>query len=115
MMSFPDQNGMTSAERSAIVNRTHRVVRERARSIQANRTQMRGLLLPMLLCSTLMILLFGALWALLDQDDLIASELPASTHHFLVMLLWFVPVSGALIAMVWFRLSRDMADDEVPQ
>ena len=101
--SATKEDDMEPASRVAMVNRTHRVVRERARSIQTSRTQMRSLLLPMVLCSVLMILLFGALWALLDQEDLVASELPASTHHFLMMLLWFVPVSGALIAMVWFR------------
>ncbi len=105
-------NGMSAAARATLVNRTHRVVRARALTIQDNRARMRGLLLPLLLCSALMVLLFVALWMLLDGYDLVASDLPPSAHHYL-MLLWFVPVSGVLVALAWVRRSRAQADGEV--
>ncbi len=101
--------------RANAVNRTHRIVRQRAQEIQASRTTMRGLLLPMLLCSTLMLTLVFAVWMLLDQYDLVSSELPSSIHHFFLLLLWFLPVSAGLVAMVWFRRGRDHADAEAAQ
>jgi hypothetical protein len=107
--------GMSAAARASMVNRTHRVVRERARAMQANRTAMRGLLLPMLLCSALMITLLSALWMLLDQYDLVSSEMPESIHHFFLLLLWFLPVSAGLVAMAWLRRSRNPADTEAAQ
>ena len=41
--------GVAATANASVVNRTHRVVRERARVMQAQRSMMRGLLLPMLL------------------------------------------------------------------
>lgn len=98
---------MTPAARATLVNRTHRVVRERARSLEASRSRVRGLLLPVLLCSVPMVMFFAAIWALLDQYDLVFAELPASAHHWLLLLVWFVPVSCAMVAMVWLRRGRD--------
>ena len=101
--------------KSGMVNRTHRVVRERARALQANRSRMRGLMLPLLLCSSLMILLFAAFWLVLEQYELISSESIGATppsHHLFLLLLWFLPVSVALIAMVWFSRSRNHSDAE---
>ncbi len=108
--------GVSPPAASNRVNRTHRVVRERARAMQANRSRMRGLLLPLLLCSSLMILLFAAFWMVLEQYELISAEstqgASASSHHMFLLLLWFLPVSCALMAMVWFRRSRDQSDAE---
>lgn len=104
--------GVSSAARSGMVNRTHRVVRERARTMQANRSRMRGLLLPMVLCSTLMIFLFTAFWMVVEQYETAAAEASAHSHHFFMLLLWFLPVSVALVAMVWFRRSRNVSDSE---
>jgi cytochrome bd-type quinol oxidase subunit 2 len=90
-----------------VVNRTHRIVRARAQALQARRSEMRSLVVPLLLCAALTLMVLAALWMLLDQYDLAASELPDATHHFVMMLLWFVPVSGTLIAMVWSRRGRN--------
>ena len=100
------------AAKASMVNRTHRVVRARARSLQANRSRMRSLLLPMLVCSIFMILLFSAFWMVLEQYELLSSDTPAQSHHLFLLLLWFVPVSGALLAMVWFRRGRNQSDAE---
>ncbi len=108
----PNPFTLSAAARAGLVNRTHRVVRERARALQANRNTMRGLLLPMLLCSLLMVTLVIAVWMVLDQYDLVSSELPPSIHHFFLLLLWFLPVSAGLVAMVWFRRSRNHANAE---
>ncbi len=104
------QNGKNEAARTILVNRTHRIVRARAQTLEDQRAKMRSLILPLLLCSVLLLLLFAALWVLVDGYDLVASELPPSAHHFLMML-WFVPLSGALVASVWMRRSRAQADE----
>jgi uncharacterized membrane protein (DUF106 family) len=108
--------GISATAKSNMVNRTHRVVRERARTMQANRSRMRGLMLPLFLCSSIMILLFTAFWLVLEQYELVSSEstgaAPASSHHMFLLLLWFLPVSVALMGMVWFRRSRNQSDAE---
>jgi uncharacterized membrane protein (DUF106 family) len=108
--------GLNTTAKSSTVNRTHRVVRERARAMQANRSKMRGLLLPLLLCSSLMILLFAAFWMVVEQYEIVSSEAtgtaPGSSHHLVLLLLWFLPVSVALMAFVWFRRSRNHTDAE---
>jgi len=60
--------GVAATANASIVNRTHRVVRERARVMQTQRSMMRGLLLPMLLSSTLMLMLLFAVGSALAQD-----------------------------------------------
>jgi hypothetical protein len=108
--------GLNTSAKSSTVNRTHRVVRARASAMQANRSKMRGLLLPLLLCSSLMILLFAAFWMVVEQYEIVSSEatgsVPGSSHHLGLLLLWFLPVSLALMAFVWFRRSRNQTDAE---
>jgi predicted nucleic acid-binding Zn ribbon protein len=102
------------------VNRTHRVVRERARVLQEKRDRSRSLMIPLLLCSVLLILSVLAVWTGLYQYQ--GSEIEAvqsdvasladSNNHFMVVLLWFVPVSIALLITFWVRRSRNNSDDE---
>ncbi len=103
---------LNAAAKASMVNRTHRVVRQRAQTMRADRSRIRGLLLPLLVCSTVMILLFSAFWMVLEQYELLSSDTPAQSHHLFLLLLWFLPVSGALLAMVWFRRSRNHSDAE---
>lgn len=112
VLSRSSVSSLNTGAKASMVNRTHRVVRERARTMQANRQRNRGLMLPLLVCSTLMILLFSAFWVVLEQYELIASDTPTQSHHLFLLLLWFVPVSGSLLALVWFRLSRNSTDAE---
>jgi hypothetical protein len=104
--------GMNAAAKASMVNRTHRVVRERAKAMQANRSRNRGLLLPLVLCSTIMIFVFSAFWMVVEQYESLSSEPSAYSHHHFLLLLWFVPVSGGLLGMVWFRRSRNQSDAE---
>jgi hypothetical protein len=108
-----------AAARAGVVNRTHRVVRERAKVLQARRSRDRSLMAPLLLCSVLLALTVLAGWtglyqyqateAATDAASLAASD---TNNHFLVVLLWFVPVSVAVLATVWVRRSRNGADGE---
>jgi hypothetical protein len=112
--------GMPAVARSGVVNRTHRVVRERAKIMQEKRSRDRSLMLPLLLCSGLLLLTAFAVWSGLYQyqgaeavqADVAALAAAETTNHFLVVMLWFVPVSIALMVTVWVRRSRNNADDE---
>jgi H+/Cl- antiporter ClcA len=115
--------GMPAAARARVVNRTHRVVRERAKVMQEKRSRDRSLMLPLIVCSVLLILSAFAVWSGLYQyeaaeaaeavqADVVALATSDANNHALVVLLWFVPASVALLAMVWVRRSSTSADDE---
>ncbi len=110
------------AARSGVVNRTHRVVRERAKVMQEKRNRDRSLMAPLTVCSVLLILSALAVWTGLYQYqaaetvEAVQSDVAAladANNHLLVAILWFVPVSVALLVTVWVRRSRNNADDEV--
>jgi len=104
--------------RSSVVNRTHRVVRERAKIMQAKRDRERSMMAPLIVCSVLLILCALAVWTGLYQyqaAEVVEADVAAlaeANNHFLVVLLWFVPVSVAVLATVWARRSRNNSNDE---
>jgi hypothetical protein len=103
--------------RASVVNRTHRVVRQRAKVLQERRSHVRGLMVPLGICSILLILTAVAVWSGLYQgveavEADVAERATAEGNHFLVVMMWFVPVSIALLAMLWVRHSRSGVDDE---
>jgi hypothetical protein len=99
-----------SSATSARVNRTHRIVRERARTIAARRSHVRSLFVPLLIFSALLIGICTAVWSVLDEYDLEPIGMPVASYQMLVLLLWSVPVTAALMAVVWFRKSRITQD-----
>ena len=111
------------AARAGVVNRTHRVVRERAKVMQEKRSRDRSLMVPLIICSVLLILSVLAVWTGLYQyqeavetAEAVQSDVAAladANNHLLVAILWFVPVSVALLVTVWVRRSRNNADEEV--
>jgi hypothetical protein len=109
--------------RAGVVNRTHRVVRQRAKAMQARRSRARGLMVPLVICSVLLILTAVAVWsglyqyqaaeaAEVVQADVVALATSDANNHFLVVLLWFVPVSIALLGTILFRRKLNGADHE---
>jgi hypothetical protein len=97
---------LSAAARASLVNRTHRVVRERAQVMADRRSKIRSLWLPLAVCSGLLVILCTAVWNLLDEYELTPTGIPDASDQFLVLLLWFLPVSMALLTMVWFRHIR---------
>jgi hypothetical protein len=89
--------------RSSVVNRTHRVVRERAKMLAVRRSRIRSLWIPLAVCSSLFVIICTAVWSVLNAYDLTQSGLPDASNQFLVLCLWFFPVSMALLALVLFR------------
>ncbi len=97
------QDSGTRAER---VNRTHRVVRERAKTLAERRSKIRSLWLPVILFSSLLVAVCTAVWMVLDEYEVVAAGSQVASYQVLLPLLWSIPVSAALLAVVWFRQSR---------
>jgi hypothetical protein len=92
--------------RASVVNRTHRVVRERAKTMAARRSRVRSLWIPLAVCSSLLVIICTAVWSALDAYDVTPSGMPDASNQFLVLCLWFLPVSMALLAVVLFQRAR---------
>ena len=92
--------------RASVVNRTHRVVRERAATIAAQRNQVRSLWIPLAVCSSLLVIISTAVWSALDAYEATPNGVPDASNQFLVLCLWFLPVSMALLAVVLFQRAR---------
>lgn len=109
---------MQVAAPASLVNRTHRVVRHRATTIQARRSYVRSLLVPLALCSVLLALAGVSIWtglyqyqtaeAIQDVTSLAAND---TNNHLLVALLWFVPLTLVLLVAVWVRHVRSREND----
>ncbi len=85
--------------------------------------RVRGLMVPLLLCSVLLLLTVAAVWsglyqyqaaeaAEVVQADVAALAASDANNHFLVVLLWFLPVSIVLLGTFLFRRSRSGVDCE---
>ena len=92
--------------RASVVNRTHRVVRERATKMAAQRSQARSLWIPLAVCSSLLLIICTAVWSALEAYDVTPGGVPDASNQFLVLCLWFLPVSMALLALVLFQRTR---------
>ena len=95
-----------ASARASVVNRTHRVVRERAKSIAARRSRVRSLWIPLAVCSSLLVIICTAVWSALDAYDVTPSGVPDASNQFLVLCLWFLPMSMVLLAVVLFHRAR---------
>jgi heme/copper-type cytochrome/quinol oxidase subunit 2 len=87
--------------------------------MQQKRNRERGLMAPLIICSVLLTLSVLAVWTGMYQYQAVeaveadvTSLATTDNNHFLVVLLWFVPVSVAVLTTVWVRRSRNNADDE---
>lgn len=88
---------------ASMVNRTHRVIRERAKSMRAAKIQQRSLWFPLAVSGGLLAVLVCAVWSVLDQYQETAIGLPDASQQMLVLMMWCLPVSVAILAAVWMR------------
>lgn len=112
--------GMGRTSRGSVVNRTHRVIRHRAAQMQQRRNYLRSLMLPLTICSALLVLTIFAVWSGLyqyqaDAVDAVQADVAAfasgdMVNHVMVLMMWFVPVSLTLLAIMWARRMRNGAD-----
>ena len=113
---------------SKLVNRTHRVVRQRAQTLKARRSRVRSMMVPLAVCSALLILTVAAVWTGLYQyqyaadayqgaadalQDVSSTIANATDDQFIVMLFWFVPVTMAVLGTVWVSRSRSGTADGI--
>lgn len=96
--------------RGSVIGRTHRVVRERARDLQVRRSRNRSLLLPVLVASSLIIILVSAFWVILDEYEI--APVGDSRFQLPILLIWFLPVTGALLIVALLRRFRTRAGEE---
>lgn len=115
--------GIQVAANSALVGRTQRVVRQRALAMQAQKRRSRDLWLACSICSAWLIMMTHSAWTGFMQNGFMQYESGAvgslrpidmieSSAQMLVMAMWFLPVSAAVLMLVWFKRSRDRGDNE---
>jgi cytochrome bd-type quinol oxidase subunit 1 len=100
------QAGRPEGARANVVNRTHRVVREQAMTMQAQKKRTRSLWAPMIIFSSLMIVICYAVWGLLDNYDLTPNGVPDASDQMMLLLLWSLPVTAIMLGMIWIRRER---------
>lgn len=89
--------------RAAVVNRTHRIIREQALQMQEQRKRSRSLLVPLLISSALLLVICYAIWALMAGYDLTPTGVPDASDQVLLFLLWSLPVSVVVLGLTWLR------------
>ena len=98
-----EQDAMRAVASAAMVNRTHRVVRERAKTIQARKKSMRELIVPLAVSAGLLAAVVFAIWTVLDEYELAPTGLPDASQQIFVLLMWCLPISMAVLGVVLFR------------
>ena len=93
--------------RAGMVNRTRRVVREQALTLQAQRRKSRGLWVPLTVCSILLVVVCYAVWGMLDGYELMPNGIPDASDQMMILLLWSLPVTAVLLGLVWLKRGRN--------
>ena len=101
----------SAGTRALVVNRTHRVVREEALTLRAQRSKSRSLWLPLTIFTVLTLAICYAIWFMLDGYDITPNGIPDADDQLVVLLLWSLPVTALLLAMVWLRRIRSRRDN----
>lgn len=100
------ENLQAPGARASVVNRTRRVVREQARTIQQQKEKTRSLWAPLAICSTLLLVICYAIWAVLDGYDLTPNGVPDASDQVLLLLLWFLPITLVALGLTWLSRGR---------
>lgn len=103
----------STAASAPLVNRTHRAIRARAQAIQARKNRARSLLLPLLVSSSMLVLVCYAIWSLFDEYELNPNGLPDASNQLFVLVLWFLPIVAGVLGAIWFRRSRNGGREDV--
>lgn len=94
-----------------MVNRTHRAVRARALQMNAQRSRVRSLWMPLCVGAALLSIACVATMTMLAQYDATPDGTVDATAQIFIFLLWFVPATAVALAIVWYR--RDHSAREV--
>ena len=99
--------------RAQVVNRTHRVVREQALDMRELQSRQRSLWVPVIICSSLLLIICYAVWGMMDGYDVTPTGIPDAIDQMMVLLLWSLPVTAFVLGLVWFPRGRSRANNEV--
>ena len=92
--------------RAQVVNRTHRVVREQALSMRERQSRKRSLWVPVIISSSLLLIICYAVWGMMDGYDITPTGIPDASDQMMILLLWSLPVTAVLLGLVWFNRGR---------
>lgn len=101
-----------SAARAVVVSRTRRVVREQALTLRERRQRSRSLWAPIAICSSLLLVVISTIWSMLDEYEVTQVGVPDAGGQLFVLLLWSLPVTAAMIGIVWLRRGRQRSHGE---
>jgi len=104
--------------RAAVVNRTHRVIRQRANAMRERKRTTRDLIVPFVVCSALLFFIAAAVLHVTDESisDIAGIwkrivDLGADAgSEVSLLLLWFLPLSVITAAVVLLRRNRRPSD-----
>jgi uncharacterized protein involved in cysteine biosynthesis len=88
---------------AAAINRTHRVVRERAKTMQEQKRRVRSLWIPLIVSFGLLASILFAVWSVLDESELLTNGIPDSSQNMMMLALWCIPLSVIVLVVVGFR------------
>jgi cytochrome c biogenesis factor len=100
--------------RAAVVNRTHRVIRERATAMRERKRSTRDLIVPFVVCSALLLFIAAAVVHVTDESISDVAGLwkrivdlgADAGSEVSLLLLWFLPLSVITAAVVLLRRNR---------
>ncbi|MDE1178083.1 MAG: hypothetical protein PW789_16015 [Edaphobacter sp.] len=101
-----DFGSLNVAAGASLVNRTHRVVRERANQMSKRRDRIRSLMAPMAISAAMLVILVTAVWTVFDEYEINPTGFVDSSDQYLVLAVWFLPLSLALLGMAWWNRTR---------
>ncbi len=96
---------------AAAVNRTHRVVRERAKTLAEQKRRVRSLWFPLLVSFGFLVSILFAVWSILDESELTTNGIPDSSQNMMMLALWCIPLSVIVLVVVWFRRASANSND----
>jgi predicted nucleic acid-binding Zn ribbon protein len=88
---------------AAAINRTHRVVRERAKTMQEQKRRVRSLWIPLIVSFGFLASILFAVWSVLDESELLTNGIPDSSQNMMMLALWCIPLSVIVLVVVGFR------------
>jgi predicted nucleic acid-binding Zn ribbon protein len=94
---------LNAGSSSAAINRTHRVVRERAKTLQEQKRRVRSLWIPLIVSFGFLASILFAVWSVLDESEMFTDGIPDSSQNMMMLALWCVPLSVIVLVVVWFR------------
>jgi TRAP-type C4-dicarboxylate transport system permease small subunit len=97
------------AARAQVVNRTHRVVREQALVMREQQSRKRSLWAPVIICSSMLLIICYAVWGMMDGYDLTPTGIPDASDQMMILVLWSLPVTAVALGLVWLRRGRNRA------